>query len=118
MLPFLVSLCNIYLWELINYTTNIMARSSQFAWFCCRVLFFLTLAQSAFSRLAASLDSQTVFENFLNKRHSVADVLTEGVEEESSKEHEEADGDADNELAQVPCAHCLPNHGAQGLWGF
>ena len=94
-----------------------MARSSQFAWFYCRVLFF-PLAQSAFSRLAASLDSQTVFENFLNKRHSVADVLTEGVEEESSKEHEEADGDADNELAQVPCAHCLPNHGAQGLWGF
>ena len=25
----------IYLWELINYTTNIMARSSRFAWFYC-----------------------------------------------------------------------------------
>ena len=106
-----------YLWEVIKYSTTIMARSSQFAWFYCRVLFF-QLAQSAFSRLAASFGSQTVFENFPNKRQSVVYVLTEGVEEESSKDHEEADGDADNELAQVPCAHCLPNHGAQGLRGF
>ena len=51
----------IYLWELINYTTNIMARSSQFAWFDCQVIFFLTLAQSA------------------NKRKSVAYVLIEGT---------------------------------------
>ena len=51
-----------------------------------------------------------MFKNFPNKRKSVAYVLTEGVEEESSKDHEEADGD----LAQVPCAHCLPNHGALG----
>ena len=95
-----------------------MARSSQFAWFYCRVLFFLPLAQSAFSRLAASFGLQPVFENFPNKRKSVAYVLIEGVEEESSKDHEEADGDADNELAQVPGAHCLPNHGAHGLWAF
>ena len=52
----------IYLWELINYTTTIMARSSQFAWFYCRVLFFFPLisavcflpASSQF-RLAASV---------------------------------------------------------------
>ena len=38
-----------------------MARSSQFAWFDCQVIFFLTLAQSA------------------NKRKSVAYVLIEGT---------------------------------------
>ena len=56
-----------------------MARSSQFASFCCRVLFFLALAQSAFSRLAASFGLQPVFENFPNKRKSVAYVLIEGT---------------------------------------
>jgi hypothetical protein len=56
-----------------------MARSSQFAWVYCRVLFYLTLAQSAFSRLAASFGLQPGFETFPNKRKSVAYVLIEGT---------------------------------------
>ena len=51
----------IYLWELINYTTTIMARSSQFAWFYYRVLFFSSVSAVCFLpassqfRLAASI---------------------------------------------------------------
>ena len=51
----------IYLWELINYSTTIMARSSQFAWFYCRVLFFSSVSAVCFLpassqfRLAASI---------------------------------------------------------------
>ena len=68
-----------YLWEVIKYSTTIMARSSQFAWFYCRVLFFSSVSAVCFLPASSQFRLATSVREF------------------------------PKQLGQVPGAHCLPN---------